>query len=86
MARAKWKGPFMDKKLLKLNTSKSNFLIIHSRRSVVPFSFIGKKVQIYNGQSFKKVLITPEKVGFKFGEFAMSRHKRNFNKTKKKKK
>lgn len=84
MTRAKWKGPFMDKKFLKCNNLKSDFFTIRSRRSVIPSSFIGKNVQIYNGQKFKKVYITAEKIGFKFGEFASSRQKRNFNKKKKK--
>ena len=83
MTRAKWKGPFIDKKLLKINNLKSNFFV-RSRRSVIPSSFIGKSVQIYNGKNFKKVYITSEKIGFKFGEFAISRQKRNFNKKKKK--
>jgi small subunit ribosomal protein S19 len=85
MTRAKWKGPFMDKKFLKSNKLKPNLLTIRSRRSVIPSYLVGKNVQIYNGQTFKSVRITSQKVGFKFGEFAGSRQKRSLNKKKKKK-
>jgi len=71
MSRSIWKGPFLDKFLVKksiLNNQK-----IWSRRSVIPSSLIGKIVLIYSGKIFKKILITREKVGFKFGEFCATR-------------
>jgi len=34
---------------------------------------IGKNVFIYNGKVFKKVSITREKVGYKFGDFCSTR-------------
>ena len=67
MARAKWKGPYIDLNVFK-NKKK-----IWSRSSTVPGSLIGKSVLIYNGREFKRVLITRDKVGFKFGEFSFTR-------------
>lgn len=75
MRRSKWKGNFIDNsvmKLMKLNQKKKQ-LKIWSRRSVIPAFLIGTNVFIYSGKEFKKVKITREKVGFKFGEFCTTR-------------
>jgi len=70
MSRSKWKGHFVDTFFKEVN--KKN-LKIWSRRSSIPFYLIGTYVLIHNGKDFKKVYITREKVGFKFGEFAFTR-------------
>jgi len=70
MSRSKWKGHFVDtffKGVIKKNIK------IWSRRSSIPFNLIGTYVLIHNGKEFRKVYITREKVGFKFGEFAFTR-------------
>ena len=84
MSRSKWKGSFTD--IVNNSTLKKNPIYIWSRRSTVPVSLINKTVFIYNGLSFKKVLITREKVGFKFGEFAKTRKYNNKYKNSKKQK
>jgi small subunit ribosomal protein S19 len=71
MSRSKWKGPFMGLSLLK-KISVNNTLI-WSRASVISSAFIGKTVFVYNGKEFKRVLITREKVGYKFGEFSFTK-------------
>ena len=38
-------------------------------------NLIGKTVLVHNGKEFKKLLITREKIGFKFGEFVFTRSK-----------
>jgi small subunit ribosomal protein S19 len=69
MSRSIWKGPFLDKSLLKkLVPSK-----IWCRSSIIPSRLIGKTVLIHNGKTFKRVIIDREKVGFKFGEFSFTR-------------
>jgi ribosomal protein S19 len=73
MRRSKWKGNFIDNSVLKLSFQKKKQLKIWSRRSVIPSFLIGDTVLIYNGKEFKKVKITREKVGFKFGEFSTTR-------------
>ena len=51
------------------------------------FFLIDKTVFVHTGQVFKKILITREKVGFKFGEFVFTRtkpkHKKKVNGSKK---
>jgi len=79
MGRSKWKGNFIEESLLK-NTEKRN-LKIFSRRSVIPSFFIGKKVLVYSGKNFKKIFITREKVGFKFGDFCKTRQNKNGSKS-----
>lgn len=73
MSRSKWKGNFIDQAVLKTKDNSKKQLKLWSRRSVIPSFLIGATVLIYNGKEFKKVAITREKVGFKFGEFCTTR-------------
>ena len=72
MGRSLWKGPFLEKSFLK-NSFFDKTQNIWSRRSIIPSVLIGKNVFIYNGKLFKKVSITREKVGYKFGDFCSTR-------------
>lgn len=74
MSRSIWKGIFIDKFLLK-KTFKKKSLRIWSRRSVIPSFLIGYTVLVHTGKIFKKLIITREKVGFKFGAFIKTRIK-----------
>jgi small subunit ribosomal protein S19 len=82
MSRSLWKGNFIDSSILKLNKYKKK---IWSRGSTIPSFLIGEHVFIYLGNGFQKILITKEKVGFKFGAFAYTRKKKTHTKIKKKK-
>ena len=75
MRRSKWKGNYIDNSILKLSslTKKKRQLKVWSRRSVIPAFLIGATVQIHNGKEFKKVQITRDKIGFKFGEYCTTR-------------
>ena len=70
MNRSKWKGNFLSKFLIK---QESQFTKIWTRNSVIPSKLLGHSVSIYNGQFFKNLLITQEKIGFKFGDFVLTR-------------
>ena len=70
MNRSKWKGNFLSKFLIK---KESQITKIWTRNSVIPSKLLGQSVSIYNGQFFKKLLITQEKIGFKFGDFVLTR-------------
>jgi ribosomal protein S19 len=72
MGRSIWKGPFLDKIFLKKKAIK--LTQIWSRRSSIPGYLVGKKISIYNGKTFKKIFITREKIGFKFGDFCFTRN------------
>lgn len=71
MARSKWKSPFIDIKIIKQIFFKTRK--IQARSSTIPFILLNKFVEIYNGKKYKKILITRNKIGYKFGEFVSTR-------------
>lgn len=78
MARAVWKGPFVDGYLLKKadtsrQSGRSEVIKIWSRRSTILPQFIGLTFGVYNGQKFIPVMVNEEMVGHKFGEFSPTR-------------
>jgi small subunit ribosomal protein S19 len=78
VARAVWKGPFVDGYLLKKadtsrQSGRSEVIKTWSRRSTVLPQFIGLTFGVYNGQKFIPVLVNEEMVGHKFGEFSPTR-------------
>lgn len=73
MSRSKWKGPYVNESLLNLKNGSKISLKTWSRCSTIPYSFLGKNVFVYNGKMFKRVLVTREKIGYKFGEFSFTR-------------
>lgn len=72
MSRSKWKGPFVDISLVKIKKSLP-IQKVWSRRSIILKKFIGKTFLVHTGKSFKRLYITREKVGYKFGEFCFTR-------------
>ena len=46
---------------------------VWSRSSQIPSFLLGKTISVYNGKEFKPVLVTREKIGFKFGDFSITR-------------
>jgi len=80
--RSIWKGCFCHPKILKLNQEKVGFQRkIWLRNSVIPEHLIGKIIYIHNGKLFKPLVITREKIGFKFGEFSYTRKFTKINKS-----
>lgn len=77
MSRSVWKRSFIDSYIYSNNfIVKSNFRI-WSRRSTIPHFLLGKIAFIYNGKIFKKIVITREKIGYKFGDFSFTRNLSN---------
>lgn len=83
MKRSKWKGYYIDQYLISQKFKNNKKKIIWSRNSTIPQNLIDQYVYIHNGRIFQKVYINREKVGFKFGDFAITR---KFTKKQKKKK
>ena len=71
--RSIWKGPYIHSSLTNLHGESFKNAKITSRASTVPMSMIGQVVHIHNGKEFKRIPITREKVGYKFGEFVQTR-------------
>jgi len=78
MARAVWKGPFVDGYLLKKadvarGSGRNQIIKIWSRRSTILPQFVGLTFGVYNGKKFIPVSVNEDMIGHKFGEFAPTR-------------
>ncbi len=78
MSRSVWKGPFIEKSLLKkvedARASGKNVVIkTWSRRSTILPNMIGLTFGVHNGRKFIPVLVTDQMIGHKLGEFAPTR-------------
>ena len=78
MARAVWKGPFVEESLIKKVDKQKNDpnkkpIKIWSRKSTIIPDFVGISFLIYNGKKFIAITVSEDMVGHKFGEFAPTR-------------
>ena len=78
MARAIWKGPFVEESLIKkvdkYKTDPKKIPIkTWSRKSTIIPDFVGVSFLIYNGKKFIPITISEDMVGHKLGEFAPTR-------------
>ena len=78
MSRSVWKGPFVDRHLLKRvevarQSSKKDIIKTWSRRSTILPQFVGLTFGVHNGKKFIPVLVTDQMIGHKLGEFAPTR-------------
>jgi len=84
MVRSKWKGPYIEQKLLKqiiknINSKGKSYSYIKTRSKesyIMPF-FVGLNFQVYNGKNYIKLKINDNMIGYKLGEFVATRKKRN---------
>ena len=77
MARAVWKGPFVEESLMKKvdkykDDPKKIPIKTWSRKSTILPDFVGVSFQIYNGKKFIPITVSEDMVGHKLGEFANS--------------
>ena len=61
-------------------TSRKN---VYDRSSTILPEMIGNTFQVHSGQRFVKVVVTEHMVGYKFGEFALSKKRALYKKKKK---
>lgn len=61
MSRSKWKY---------ICTNKSSF---QARQNIITPNFINKEIKLSNGKLVKTILILPEFIGHKFGEFLQTK-------------
>ena len=78
MARAIWKGPFVEESLIKKVEKQQNHanrkpIKTWSRKSTIIPEFVGFSFLIYNGRKFIPLTISEDMVGHKLGEFAPTR-------------
>lgn len=78
MARSVWKGPFVDRYLLKKaegvrESGRKEIIKTWSRRSTVVPQFVGLTFGVHDGRKFIPVFVTEEMIGHKLGEFSLTR-------------
>ncbi|KAH7105701.1 hypothetical protein BKA62DRAFT_652485 [Auriculariales sp. MPI-PUGE-AT-0066] len=75
-SRSAWKGPFFVAFPNLREAAESNIPIFTRARSctILP-PFVGVRFQVHNGKSFVPVIVTPEMVGHKLGEFSPTRRR-----------
>ena len=78
MARSVWKGPFVEKSLLKKveearASGKNTVIKTWSRRSTILPNMIGLTFGVHNGKKFIPVVVSHQMIGHKLGEFAPTR-------------
>lgn len=56
----------------KANNTKRNFKI-HNRKTIIPFTWLSKTLNIYNGKKYLPVIIKREMIGHKMGEFSITK-------------
>ena len=79
MARSIKKGVYINEKLLRRvveakNSSKREVIKTWSRRSTVVPEMVGLTMAVHNGKKFIPVFITENMVGYKLGDFALTRN------------
>ena len=76
MTRSLKKGPYIVKKLLKkvqkLKGNKEKPIKTWARNCVITPEMIGFTFLVHNGKEFVPVEVTPDKLGHRLGEFAIS--------------
>jgi small subunit ribosomal protein S19 len=78
MARSVWKGPFIDRHLLKKvedarQSGKNVIIKTWSRRSTILPQMVGLTFGVHNGKKFIPVLVSDQMIGHKLGEFSPTR-------------
>ena len=88
MSKSVWKFNHLCGNIYKnifLNKFKTHKILkIFSRNSTVPKIFLKKNIQLYKGNIFTKIFFTKYNIGYKIGEFNITRKPFSFPKKKKK--
>ena len=86
MSRVKWKGPYVRNKLLdniknSIAIYKNGIKTVYKNFVILP-KFVGLTMQVYNGKTFITIKIVDEMVGYKVGEFVLTRKQFSYKKKK----
>jgi small subunit ribosomal protein S19 len=78
MGRSIKKGPYIEESLHKkvqrmIQTGQKQVVKTWSRRSTIIPEFVGYTIAVYDGRKHIPVFITENMVGYKLGEFALTR-------------
>jgi len=56
--------------------------LVYKKNKVITSKHLNKKFLIYNGKDFQKLIVSKNMLGYKFGEFVMTRKIVTFKKNK----
>jgi len=78
MTRSIKKGPYVEESLMKqlrriMGSGRKQPIKTWSRRSTITPEFVGYTVSVHDGRKHVPVFITENMVGYKFGDFALTR-------------
>lgn len=78
MGRSQKKGPFVDEKLFRKVSRRTEAgtrepIRTWARRCTIIPEFVGFTFLVHNGKTFYKVFVTEDMVGHKLGEFSLTR-------------
>jgi len=78
MARSVWKGPFVERSLLKKieqvrQSGRNEIIRTWSRRSTILPNMVGLTIGVHNGKKHIPVLVSDQMIGHKLGEYAPTR-------------
>ena len=91
MVRSLWKSFYVEdsllRKVLTKKLKKGGLFSVKtwSRSSTICLDFVGLRFRVHNGKGFVPLVVLPEMVGHKFGEFVPTRVRYEFKRKKKKK-
>ncbi|KAJ3040840.1 mitochondrial ribosomal small subunit component [Rhizophlyctis rosea] len=77
VGRAVWKGPYFVPFPV---VPPGQAVQTYARSCTILPSYVGRKFEVHNGNSFIPVTVTEDMVGHKLGEFAFTRKKFSFKK------
>lgn len=81
--RSLWKGPYINESFFQEVLLSKKKIKTTSRSTVILPFLIGKTVQVYNGKFFIPITISEEMIGYKLGEFVLTRLRHVYKKKKK---
>ncbi|KAK7680856.1 mitochondrial ribosomal small subunit component [Cerrena zonata] len=81
--RSAWKGPFFVAFPNLREALENNIPVVTQARSctILP-NFVGLRFHIHNGKDYVPVMVTQDMVGHKLGEFAQTRKRFSYKKSK----
>ena len=78
MSRSAKKGPYIDEKLMKKvqrqkQTGDKSVIKTWARSCQIPPEFVGHTFAVHNGRNFINVFVVEGMVGYRLGEFSLTR-------------
>jgi small subunit ribosomal protein S19 len=67
------RGLTEQEKILMKELEKKDNVKTHCRDLIILPQIVGKKLRIHSGKSYEMILIEPEMIGFRLGDFALTR-------------